>query len=289
MDPPSLDPYQVLCIDPKSAWSLDTVRRNYKRLALQLHPDKCRLDSEAATQVFQVLTTAYRELVSLEASRRADKTFVELKAEYSDSNLPAAGLGGLGGLGGLAGVPSDKDAFDVAKFNALFSEHRVERPEDAGYHEWMKTSLSRQETTSRVLVRHREPEAVAYVRRHGVEFHELGTGVVDDYSKPPSCDRSVMYTDYKVAHTTGRLIDPDEAMARRRTYRNVKELEKERAQVRFVMNKRELLEQQKAAALRDAREAQRLQRLHDEDRMLAQHYARVNRLFVEGAGGRHAG
>lgn len=278
---PRLDPYQVLCIDPKSKWSLDTVRKNYKRLALQLHPDKCRLGTEAATQVFQVLTNAYRELVAIDASRRADRTFVELKAEYMQGEAREEPR--------KPREPRDHKSFDVARFNTLFAEHRVERPEDAGYREWMESQppdpSPRGPPRTTAVVRHREPEAVAYVRRHGMAYHELGAGVVDDYSKAPSCDRrAVMYTDYKVAHTTSRLVDldPDEAIARRRTYRNVQELEKERARVRFAMNKREQLEHLKDVAQRDAREAQRLERLRDEDHRLAQHYERVNRLFVEG-------
>ena len=43
---------------PRTGYTKDQLKFNYKALAKQLHPDKCRVSPEAATQLFQVLTDA---------------------------------------------------------------------------------------------------------------------------------------------------------------------------------------------------------------------------------------
>lgn len=95
------DPYKVLCLQP--GFTLEELRSNYKRLALQLHPDKISRKSispETAKAVFQVLSDSYQELLLTlqEGSSRHDDlskspgTFFDLRAAYSGSKLNSANL-----------------------------------------------------------------------------------------------------------------------------------------------------------------------------------------------------
>ena len=68
----------------EGGFTIEQLRYNYKVLARQLHPDKRRVSAEQATEMFQVLTNAYRSLVELLEKRRADRTFLELRQGARD-------------------------------------------------------------------------------------------------------------------------------------------------------------------------------------------------------------
>ncbi len=245
------DPYKILCLDHN--FTLDQLRSNYKRLALQLHPDKCRLDVETSTNIFQILTRAYKSLLQeYETKRVADKTFNELKAPYStpSSHHPPK--------------YTPEQGFNASKFNAFFSTHRIKLPEDEGYGAWMASSNDDTFNAAkrRDMIKYNQPEPVNIVK--SIAFLELGVDRIDDFSKPPSStDRrsALQFTDYRIAHTTSNLVDGSQ-VKQRRTYRNVRELEAQRAkEVRLKMTAKEA--QIHAAALRrqDDIEEQRLHTL----------------------------
>ena len=75
---------------PRYGFTVDQLRYNYKIIALQLHPDKrpTSMSHEQATEAFQVLTAAYRQLMAELEGRRPDRSFDELKAGFTSS--PAA-------------------------------------------------------------------------------------------------------------------------------------------------------------------------------------------------------
>ena len=229
------DPYKILCLDRK--FTLDQLRRNYKRLALQLHPDKCRLDVDTATNIFQILTRAYKKLLhEYETQRVADKTFDELKAPYVDPSAPADNDQHDEQR---RRQPVSSKNFDPEKFNAFFAQHRMKLPEDEGYSTWISESSSSTSSnieSRRDIIKHSHPEPVNIVK--SIAYLELGVDRIDDFSKPPSStDRrnALQFTDYRIAHTTSKLVDGSQ-VKQRRAYRNVRELEAERAkEVRLQM------------------------------------------------------
>jgi hypothetical protein len=257
------DPYKVLCLERN--FTLEQLKNNYKRLALQLHPDKCPLDVSTSTTIFQILTRAYKSLLrEYESTRVADKTFNELKAPYSkpqdyNTSSQSQQMQQQPIMTSTAG----SKGFDATKFNAFFSTHRIKMPEDEGYNAWIasgETGRSHAHSKEhRSLIKYTQPEPVHIVK--SIAFCELGIDKIDDFSKPPSStDRrsALQFTDYRIAHTTSNLVDTSK-IKERRTYRTVRELEAARAQeLRQKMTAAEAQMHATAARRREDLEEQRL-------------------------------
>jgi curved DNA-binding protein CbpA len=63
--------YQLLGLHPSA--SLSDIRRSYRELSKQLHPDKSPLPRSVATDQFQALNSAYATLSNPEQRRRYDQ------------------------------------------------------------------------------------------------------------------------------------------------------------------------------------------------------------------------
>ncbi|GAX84502.1 hypothetical protein CEUSTIGMA_g11922.t1 [Chlamydomonas eustigma] len=200
-----MDPHDVLNL-PKNGFTIEQLRYNYKSLARQLHPDKRTMSEAEATHLFQILTDAYRKLVRELEDGQPGRDFAELR-EAARASTRKDGMSG----GGMRG-----NGFDVDKFNTVFSEHRTPDPViDGGYGRWMEqTDPGDAESRARsnaLVVRRRdgqEPEAASI--RACVPFSEIGVDVVSDYSRTDALGKALLYTDYRIAHSTDRLADKDE-------------------------------------------------------------------------------
>jgi len=84
------DYYQILGIDDKTC-SDDQIKRAYKKLALKLHPDKCRCNG--AEDAFKAVSRAFSCLSDTQKRRTYDR--------YGSED--AGGFGGMGGGGGGGG------------------------------------------------------------------------------------------------------------------------------------------------------------------------------------------
>ncbi|CAL9114824.1 unnamed protein product [Musa textilis] len=88
--PPFVDWYLVLRVDEEAG--IDVIRRQYRRLALQLHPDKNR--HPKAEAAFKVVSEAY-ECLSDEAARRAfnsERQDMFCRECHSNSERQKAGI-----------------------------------------------------------------------------------------------------------------------------------------------------------------------------------------------------
>ncbi len=266
---------------------VEQVRTNYKLLAMQLHPDKRPngMTNEQATQMFQVLTNAYREVLNDLDVRKIDRSFDELREE-ARSNHSSGNNGGKPPLG-------EGKKFDAARFNHVFEEVRIKDPVfDNGYGDWMKRVTneadlrrSEEERNRRnlQLQKYREPEAMGeFANKKGAAFSELGLVSVSDYSG--RIDRGkIDYSDYQLAHTTSRLADPkdvrraDDDMGHRRSIEAVKAA---RANVPYEMSQRDRhLFERRQQELRN-NEERRLQQLRTSDQLIGKMHAAVNRLLL---------
>ena len=184
--------------------------------------------------------------------------------------------------------------FDVDRFNRVFSENRMESVHDTGYTAWMQkydpddprtlAKIAQEEKAKEMrLVKYNEPAAMHVVK--GLNFEELGVSHVDDFSREPAIAdrRNLTFTDYRVAHSTTKIIDPD-LVRKRQEYKNVQELEKERANVRYEMNAAELKRYHAAKQKIEKNENQRHFNLKKNDTLAQEHYERVNRMLLMGKG-----
>lgn len=286
-----MDPLRTLNL-PRDH-SLEQLRYNYKVLARQLHPDKARgkFSPDQANAAFQVLTEAYKAL--LEAHRNGTYRAVgpgglrsgehdQLRDAFRDAEERAqqrrpahVALGGQ----------DPNTRFDADRFNAVFSSDRVaDGVRDGGYGEWMARSDPNDATevaNNRQVVRWKEPDptSLCVKGRGAIQFTELGVEKVDDYSRTDVARHAVQYTDYRVAHTTARIVDP-RVEGERESFASVEDLQKKRAGVRYAMNEREAAEAAEAAKKKDKDERRRVKAQGRIDDQLEQHFERMHRALL---------
>ena len=137
----------------------------------------------------------------------------------------------------------------------------------------------------RQLVQWREPEPVALTHRRCVAFSELGAdGPVDDYSCQDAASgaRAIQYTDYRLAHTTTKLVDDEDFEAvkvARNGLRSVDAMLKHRAALSHVMSDEDAQAQEDEARARRRAEARRVAALGELDRRMEQAHERASRLL----------
>lgn len=283
-----MDPYKILDL-PKN-FTLNQLKENYKRIALKVHPDK-----GGTEQLFQLVTKAYKVLVEEYNRRVAERDFNELKHEFQQSLQ----LQPTAPVYGDREEPRGNSRFDINKFNKIFNDNRMERVTDKGYTDWMSKAevpeqrplksfneksfhkhFERQtalDKTNKYIVKYKEPEPLLVSKKIG--YTELGQEDIDDFSGENTSKKNLNYMDYKVAHTTTRIVDPNIAKGIRQ-YKNIDELERDRSHVRYEMNEEEMEEYVLQKKLDKIREQKRLEALRQEEQSIASHYERVNRQLI---------
>jgi hypothetical protein len=190
--------------------------------------------------------------------------------------------------------------FDQEKFNQFFIDNKLsDEAQETGYKEWMekakvkdapqyKGSFNSQgfnnhfESHAKVqkdhkqIIKYQEPEALVTVNKLG--FTELGQNTIDDYSGENKTMKSLNFMDYKIAHTTSRIIDPK--TVNRQSFQNIQELERVRENVAYQMNEQELVEYMKRQKLQERLEEKRQQAVRENNYRIEQHYQRLNGLLT---------
>jgi curved DNA-binding protein CbpA len=249
------------------------LRAVYRRRALALHPDKCRLDKARANATFATLTAAYKSLLDrVRGEARQAAGFHELKssaAAAAPSEPPSR-----------AAAPSPK--FDLDRFNGVFDSTRVEDYTDHGYEEWLKSTAASDPDPDpdQELVEYREPQALHGTAAFGTTY-EYGTKRVSDYSADNLSDRDLCYTDVRRAYRPPR--DVPATASRRREYRSVAELEEARASASLEETAEERLGRERAEERRERAEAERLEHMRRMDRVYAERFERTSHLLMPAA------
>jgi curved DNA-binding protein CbpA len=283
----SINPYKLLNV-PEN-YSLEILKTAYKKAAFVSHPDK-----GGSEYLFNLVTDCYKYLAKELKRRESDKLHYELKKEAQN---------------GKKQMTSDKPNslqdmfysgthFDQHKFNKFFDDNKFKEEQvDAGYQEWMATNNIKATpkfkgggvsqfnehfdknvkltTEQKQLSKWQEPQPI--VASNKLVFSELGEGNVDDFSGENRTIKELNYMDYKVAHTTSRIIDP--SSVKRRSFANIQELERSRANVQYQMSEKDALKYAEKMNAIKAQEQQRREYMATYDRRLAQHYQRITGLL----------
>lgn len=293
-----LDPYQVLGV--RKNFTFDELKEAYRTIARMVHPDKGGTD-----QLFQLVTNCFRTLANEYKMRTSDRPHWELKSE-SESFFERQ----MQNVRQPNPASANDDNF-LDRFNKMFDENRLEEDEHSfGYGHMMTPSSKKREdinvpkilnkfnkdtfnktfdtvtlSSSKDVQVHREPEALPLAKK--IQYTELGADKPSDYSSGEgNTRRNLQYTDYMVAHTTTRLVDP-RAVQQRKEYRNVEQYESDRAKVtQAPMTEEERVWREQKQREQELAEQRRLQRLTQRDHMIALHHDKVNRLMLGGGGGR---
>ncbi len=284
----NLDAYKLLEV-PKN-FTLEQLKTNYKRIALRLHPDK----NGGNDYLFKLITNAYKYLVKEFHRRQHDKPFDELKSQYTNSPStsqehiePALGSGAN---------------FNSQKFNRIFETTRLEDINDDGYGHWMEKSSGTREDfeikntlgkfnqnnfnnnfeklnkpMNKHVIKYQEPEPLLTTKK--MSFAELGVSNIDDFSNDNLSNKTLNFMDYKIAHTTNRLVD-SRHVAQRKDYKTIDDIEADRYNISYQMSDKDLQLAAKKQLEMKKQERLRQENIKKRDELIAKQYAKLNYLLT---------
>ena len=292
-----VDPYHILGLSKK--FTLEELKEKYKAIAMKVHPDK-----GGTNELFLLVTKCYKALYKEYERQRGQKEYHELKADFKKTMQQPAPPSAS------AASSSASSRFDVDKFNRVFSDNKLDTPYDKGYEDWIKNTGSDEpyveevdskkaarkkqsfssdkfnamfdksaniDKKNKYIIKYTEPEPVTASKK--ITYTELGEDHVEDFSGDNTTKKNLNYMDYKVAHTTSKIVDP-RLLKNVKTYKNLEELERHRGGISYDMEEdtaKLIAAREKAEKLKEMRRQDAI-RQHDE--MVNQQYDRVNRLFL---------
>lgn len=259
-------------------FSLDQLKGAYKRLVLKYHPDKTKCISD--TPMFQMLTSCYKTLSEDLNTRLSQREFNELKASFraqpTQPTQPAASHSPKQQTSQKqpqtpTRAPSQNKRFDTKVFNKLFDDNKMKDPAgyDDGYGDWINNPKSFNERSKHSVVVYKEPQAFMS-SADDLGFYEFGINKVKDHTA-----QNLQYMDYRLAHTTDKIIDTSKVKPRKE-YRNIEELEVDRANVSHTMTEAELHEYAKRQKSKELKELERQNRQKLYDSLTMDHFNRIN-------------
>lgn len=275
-----MDPYKIL--DLPREFTLDQLRTRYKTIAVKVHPDK----PGGSDYLFKLVTNAYKQLVREHDARSSDKPFYDLRKVSRTKQSADA-------------TSSTKSSFNIKHFNAMFDENKVPDTAEQGYKEWMATNAPPTQgkkssgkfnldtfntdfekqpvaTNGQSVVKYAEP-APMVSSASKVVCSELGIENVTDFSG--DSQKGLAFSDYKLAHTTSRLVSNDMVEKSRGDYDNMDSLEKDRSYVRYVMNDDEMKAHEDNVRKQERAERHRLQAVKKRDALIEHHYRQLSTLM----------
>ena len=282
----NIDPYKILGIHKD--FTGEQLRAAYKKMALQVHPDK-----GGTEYLFKLVTLCYRNLAKEYNKKKTDKQYAELKSEFVKTQQPKQ-----------RNINVDySKSFNLEKFNNLFDQNKIESVEDTGYGEFLKNTkekeqknifedkkftsenfnkyfdkqASKNNTSNKFVVKFTDPEPLSSSKK--MAFTELGIDSIDDFSGDNTSRKNLNYMDLKLAHTTNRIVDPT-TIDPRKQYRNIEELEMDRGNVSYSQNENERLHYEKIKNKEELSEKRRLENLLKIDNLTAQQFDKIHRLLL---------
>lgn len=296
-----IDPLKVLNL-PKN-YTAEMLKENYKRLALKAHPDK-----GGSEYLFKLLTECYKYLANDLKRRTNDKQYDELKKDFmkemekqkppstSSRNTEEASKKAI------QQMFYKGSRFDQDKFNKFFMDNKlVDERLEQGYKDWMKDNEVKEapqyrgsfnmngfnqhfdkhakgDANHKQLIKYQEPEAMITCKQLG--FTELGQDKIDDYSGENKSLKNLNYMDYRVAHTTSRIVDPRQAS--RQDFKNIQEVERSRENISYQMSEEEYALYMRKKRIQEKEEEKRQQIQMAHDHKVQQHYMKINGLLTMG-------
>lgn len=283
-----IDPYKVLNV-PQN-YNAEILRSAYKRVALQAHPDK-----GGSEYLFKLVTQCYKYLAKELEKRENDKQHFELKQQQTKQQASSKQQSQPSHIQDMFYTGT---SFDREKFNKFFTSNKFnDEPIEVGYEEWMKTNKAKKPPSyksssgdfqssfnahfeknaqvtkdNRQIIRYKEPEPLVSCNK--LAFFELGQDEISDFSGDNKSSRSLNFMDYRVAHTTTRLVDP--STVKRKNFSSVTELEKDRESVRYTMTEKELAEYARQQRKVQSLEQKRQESLRAYDQKVEQFHQRLS-------------
>lgn len=229
------------------------LKEAYKRLIAQYHPDKTQRVTTAP--MIQMLTQFYRHL-----KEHLDERQVQVRPMDRESLPPSQSQ-----------VSSNK-RFDVHLFNKIFEKYSIKDTQEDGYGDWREKSSSLKEKSTHATQVYKEPQPYLSGADE-ISCYELGVKKIGDYSAQNN--GSLHFTDYKLAHTTDRIVDPFRVQARKQ-YTTVDDLKLDRANISHTMSPKELSEYIRKQRDTANKEKERLAFMQQRDNHIARQFENLS-------------
>jgi curved DNA-binding protein CbpA len=276
-----IDPYKLYGYDKKQHIDINDLKSKYKKYALQTHPDK----NNGETKNFNIINQAFKVLYEDYKLKQNDKQFNELKnnsksfietqtkTNYQNTNI-------------------NSDNFNVSKFNKIYGEHRISNANDDGYGDWSKdneidsddivrdSSLTKGNfnnmfeqnvKVSDAVVQYRNPRELFMNSENNCE--ELGVDKIENYTGQ---SKSINYTDYKEAHTTSRLVDPN---IKYKSYNSINEIKAARSNIKDLTAE-EIMEMELEKTRDEEREEKRITNVTSHDNAHFENYNKIHNIML---------
>lgn len=269
----------------------------FKKKAKIHHPDK-----GGSKLMFDRLKKAF---VALLKKHHTDKDFHELQQssrqeiekKYSTCAPEDAPLG-------------RGEQFDLKKFHKLYETHSLKNNYDEGYEEWrknestgysdkakqtcqkykldpkkfnkgnfnsafqnLKQEVLQDKPQSKQLMRIEEPEALV---SSSSGFSEIDQAPIGDFT---TSSGGIQGTDYKRAMTETYLVPKDTSIFQRKQFKDLKELEKDRENIRYTLNDDEISQFLAKKEKEEEAEQQRLHRIRERDELVKESYQNIHNLL----------
>lgn len=237
-------------------YTLEQLKASYRRLIIKYHPDKTKKVSD--TPMFQMLTDCYRVLA--DNVKTTQKEHYQLKTNYKSSQ-PSTPL------------PQQPKTFNINMFNKLFDESKISDVHEDGYGDWAKSDKSFKERSKHALMVSEEPKPLIS-NADDIGYYEFGVKRVTDFSS-----QNRQLTDYRLAHTTDKIIELNNVKARR-VYTSVQDLEQDRANISYNMTPDELAMYMQLKARQQKKEAAKVELQKRRDELHAQNHNRASIVFM---------
>jgi hypothetical protein len=271
-------------------YSLDDLKRAYKKMAVKTHPDR----PGGSNQKFQLVTKCYMSLLEKHKLQQADKTYMNLR-EGSQKYMEEQR--------NKKQVKFDKENFDLKLFNKIYEQNKLWDPNDDGYNDWLKnddedkpedtplfskkfnlnifnsTFEDYKKKNCQDIVEYRGPQALVSAN---IGFTDVDdTQQIGDFTKSADLKGAggIEYTDLKTAYTNrGALIDPNSVEYT--TYNSIDELKRARSKISYTMTPEQIREQELQKMREQEAEELRQKRIRERDFMISQNYSRVHQQML---------
>jgi len=274
-----IDPYELYGIPKNQKIDLQDLKLKYKKYALETHPDKNNGDSKN----FNIISEAFKVLYEDYKLKQNDKQFNELK-NNSKSFIEKQHKTNY------RNTDFSKDNFNANKFNKFYDEHRISNVTDDGYGDWENSNENEDivknpnltkgnfnsmfDTNVKVsnnLVKYTSPKELFMNDDNNCE--ELGVDKIDNYTGK---SKSINYTDYKEAHTTSRLVDPN---AKYTQYNSINEIKAARSNIKDLTAD-EIMEIELEKTRKEEQEERRQLTLMTHDAKHFENYDKIHNIML---------
>tara|TARA_X000000950_G_C13851126_1_gene634536 strand:+ start:582 stop:1787 length:1206 start_codon:yes stop_codon:yes gene_type:complete len=280
-----IDPYKLYGFNKNSKIDVNELKNKYHNFAMQTHPDK----NGGNDKNFKIIQSAYKKIMEDIKLKQDDKQYKELKNNSLDFIQKQVDTN-------IQNTKFNKDNFDINKFNKIYQDYKISDVSDDGYKNWIDENPYDTEdikpnvklnssnanfnkifdksvkVNNNQIQEYRDPRALFMNDKNTCS--ELGVDKITNFTGETN---SIKYTDYKEAHTTSRLIDPD---TKYKQYRNVSELENARSNIQnFTQEELEYYEQKQK--MEEQQEKDRLEKQNYIDNLHFKNYERINNIMLK--------